>query len=555
MRVIGNLVMTGQIKDLKIDNLSSDPVSPTTSQMWYNTTSNVIKYYDGTAVRTLAQGGSFGDFLKRDGTDPMTGALILNSNDQTGATDTTATSKGYVDAGLATKQNTITGAATTITSADLTSSRALASDASGKVVASSVTSAELGYLSGVTSAIQAQIDSKQDDLGYVPLNKAGDSVNGALNFQGTNTVTGVTNPVNASDVVNKGYFDAALVGLDFQADVLGLQVDNTLDPGATPTTGDRYIITNSASLHANFGTITGVGDGDIVQYNGSAFTVSYDVSVQGEGAICWDRNSNSWYYYNTVWGQFGGLDALTAGTGLIKSGNVVHVNLGAGVAELPTDEVGLDLRAGGGLFLTVDGTTSSSATGAQLAILLDGATLTTGVNGTKVASSGITAQEIATSALGNGLQGGGGTALSVVATTGITVTGSGVGLDLTYADGRYINVTGDTLTGDLTLAGDPTSNLHAVTKQYADAIQTDVDAVENRLTQGYYVYNGIASVQTTHTVTHGMGNQYVQVTVVDASDQVILPNTVTYTDTNTVTVLLSSAEGVRVIVTGLKAAA
>src|SRR5207248_789067 len=44
--------------------------------------------------------------------------------------------------------------------AAVTASRALASDASGKMSASSVTSTELGYLSGVTSAIQTQISGK-----------------------------------------------------------------------------------------------------------------------------------------------------------------------------------------------------------------------------------------------------------------------------------------------------------------------------------------------------------------------------------------------------------
>lgn len=81
-------------------------------------------------------------------------------------------------------------------------------------------------------------------------------------------------------------------GFDFQIDVLNTQVDATLDPGVSPTTGDRYIITNSAALHANFGTITGVGNGDIVEYDGSNFVVEYDVSVQGEGAKVWDRNAN-----------------------------------------------------------------------------------------------------------------------------------------------------------------------------------------------------------------------------------------------------------------------
>lgn len=59
------------------------------------------------------------------------------------------------------KQATITGAASSITTNNLTASKALVSDASGKVAVSSVTDTELGYLSGVTSAIQTQISGKQ----------------------------------------------------------------------------------------------------------------------------------------------------------------------------------------------------------------------------------------------------------------------------------------------------------------------------------------------------------------------------------------------------------
>lgn len=58
------------------------------------------------------------------------------------------------------KQATVTGGATTITSSNLTANRALVSNANGKVAASAVTSTELGYLDGVTSAIQTQINGK-----------------------------------------------------------------------------------------------------------------------------------------------------------------------------------------------------------------------------------------------------------------------------------------------------------------------------------------------------------------------------------------------------------
>lgn len=63
------------------------------------------------------------------------------------------------------KQATITGAATSIVSSNLTASSALVSDASGKVAVSAVTATELGYLSGVTSAIQTQLNAKAPTAG------------------------------------------------------------------------------------------------------------------------------------------------------------------------------------------------------------------------------------------------------------------------------------------------------------------------------------------------------------------------------------------------------
>ena len=44
--------------------------------------------------------------------------------------------------------------------ADLTASRALVSDSNGDVSVSDVTSTEIGYLDGVSSAIQTQLDNK-----------------------------------------------------------------------------------------------------------------------------------------------------------------------------------------------------------------------------------------------------------------------------------------------------------------------------------------------------------------------------------------------------------
>ena len=52
------------------------------------------------------------------------------------------------------------GAVSTVFATNLTASRALASDGSGKIAVSDVTATELGHLDGVSGAIQTQLDSK-----------------------------------------------------------------------------------------------------------------------------------------------------------------------------------------------------------------------------------------------------------------------------------------------------------------------------------------------------------------------------------------------------------
>ena len=58
------------------------------------------------------------------------------------------------------KQNKITGGLSTVLTSNLTKNRALVTNSSGKIKVSAVTSTELGYLDGVTSKIQTQLDSK-----------------------------------------------------------------------------------------------------------------------------------------------------------------------------------------------------------------------------------------------------------------------------------------------------------------------------------------------------------------------------------------------------------
>jgi len=97
----------------------------------------------------------------------LSGHVALFASAPTATISATPAELNYVDGvtsniqtQLNGKQATVTGAATTITGSNLTTNRALVSNGSGKVAVSAVTSTELGYLDGVTSAIQTQLNAK-----------------------------------------------------------------------------------------------------------------------------------------------------------------------------------------------------------------------------------------------------------------------------------------------------------------------------------------------------------------------------------------------------------
>lgn len=106
----------------------------------------------------------FNDTFCRDGRAAATGDFNLGNykvkNLADGTASTDAVNKGQLDTGLSAKQATITGAASSITSSNLTASKAVVSNASGKIEAATATAAEVNFLSGVTSAIQTQLNGK-----------------------------------------------------------------------------------------------------------------------------------------------------------------------------------------------------------------------------------------------------------------------------------------------------------------------------------------------------------------------------------------------------------
>ena len=94
---------------------------------------------------------------------------------------TLKTNVNNLQTALTSKQDAIVGAASTITEDNLATDRALVSNSSGKVAVSNVTSTELGYLDGVTSNIQTQLDKKLEKAPVTSVN----SKTGAVQLNAT----------------------------------------------------------------------------------------------------------------------------------------------------------------------------------------------------------------------------------------------------------------------------------------------------------------------------------------------------------------------------------
>jgi len=79
-------------------------------------------------------------------------------------------------------------------------------------------------------------------------------------------------------------------------------------------------------------------------------------------------------------------------------------------------------------------------------------------------------------------------------------------------------------------------------------LDTQLKSLTDAVNARTFVYDGSSS-NTTHTVTHNLGQKFCQVAVVDSNDKVVIPDSVVFTNTNELVVSFSSAMTCTVVVT------
>lgn len=231
-------------------------------------------------------------------------------------------------------QAAITGGASTIVTADLTASRALVSNSSGKVAVSAVTSTELGYVSGVSSAIQTQLNGKEPTItagtisdywrgdktwqtlptytfnSLSPMTTLGDTIYGAASGAGTRLAGNTTTTKKFLVQTGTGTVSAAplwdvLSGSDIPnntaqagsvAQLLTFKSDGTGDAATVTYNGGtaRTISYNTVGAQASSAKLTSLSGltyvaSSIVRMTGantfSLDTTSYQVQLNGTGFI------------------------------------------------------------------------------------------------------------------------------------------------------------------------------------------------------------------------------------------------------------------------------
>ena len=177
--------------------------------------------------------------------------IVMLDSDMEAAQGDITTLKGNVTTlttALQSKQDKITGGASTITDDNLTANRALVSNGSGKVAVSAVTATELGYLDGVTSNVQTQLNKKLESAPVTSVNaKTGAVVLGASDVGAVSTAN-VTQTLGTSTTKvpsEKAVSDA--IGAAGGGDML----KSTYDPdGSVATAGGipNYVETNGGKI-------------------------------------------------------------------------------------------------------------------------------------------------------------------------------------------------------------------------------------------------------------------------------------------------------------------
>lgn len=360
-----------EIRNAIVQNLGTEPASPSLGQIFFNTVKNLFGFWNGTAWVYPVIGNNFSDTNSID--------MTYNSSTNGVTADVRLVSGGGIEIVANGLQLTDTGVtANTYTKVTV--------DAKGRVT--SATSLVAGDIPSHQHASHTDILDFDTGVRQNLLNEMGlpnNSVN--LNNQ---KIINLAEPTNPSDGATKNYVDSSLVGLRWKVAVrvattgnITLSGISTAIDGITLVAGDRVLVKDQTTGSQNGIYIAASGawsrseDSNAISELVSAAV--YVNSGTANGGSAWTCTNNASAVLGTTaitWSIFAGTQVVTASLGLEKVNSDIRVKFDTNPGlELNTNSLRAKVdttkaieRSASGLAVKVDNTSVVFNGSGQLAL-------------------------------------------------------------------------------------------------------------------------------------------------------------------------------------------
>jgi hypothetical protein len=360
-----------ELRNALLQQLASDPGSPTNGQIWINTTTDVVKVRIDGVTYTLASGSG----LTQEQIEDLlgTGFLVAGNNIDLAYTDNGAgagtlqidvealTEADITDLGTLAllksvyNANTILIATTDNTPIPLTvgASTVVARLASGDIVA-----ATPSQIKTLLATVAADISDFNTAVRTNRLDQmAAPTASVAMNSQ---KITGLLDGASAQDAVTLSQLQAVQQGIDWKQSVRAASTANvtvasalvnasSMD-GVTLATGDRVLLKNQTTASENGVYIVAASgaasraidaDSSADVTGGFAVWVNEGTTQGDSGWVLTTNDPITLGSTSLVFTQFSGLGQITAGNGLTKTGNTIDFVGGTGIS-VAADAVTID---------------------------------------------------------------------------------------------------------------------------------------------------------------------------------------------------------------------
>lgn len=403
-----------------------------------------------------------------------------------------------------------------------------------------------------------------------------------------NVVTGLADPVNASDAANKGYVDASRAGLDVKASVrvatngagtlASSFANGQVVDGVTLATGDRILIKDQATGSENgiytvnaSGAPTRATDADSsAEVHPGMFTfVEQGTANADSGWVLTNDGTITLGTTALTFAQFSGAGQITAGAGLTKSGNTLNVGAGTGIT-VNTDDIQISATYAGQTSIVTLGTVTTGTWSASTILANRGGTGQTSytVGDILYADTTTTLAKLADVATGNALISGGVGVAPSWGKIGLTTHVSGTLAVGNGGTGAAAFTTDGVVLGGATLSSTAAGTANQILRVpsaggspafgsinlgSSAAVGTSVLPVANGGTNAADVvtartnlntpsrYSSVVPASNPATITHNLNTTDVIVEVYEVSSGVTVYCDVTRTNANTVTLGFSVA--------------